>query len=81
MGFNTTRAINMVVNLYEKTDAITIFDAPHSYFGRWSCQYCRCSVARESWASIKTNGQSGYLSILSEMHRHTFTITQAVLGN
>ena len=63
MGFDTTKAINMVVNFYEKTNANTIFDAPHSYFGRWSCQYCRCSVARDSWASIETNCHSDKLSV------------------
>jgi hypothetical protein len=32
VGFGTTNVINMVVNLYEKTNAITIFDIPYPYF-------------------------------------------------
>ena len=55
MGFDTTNAINMVVNFHEKTDVIIIFGAPHPYFGRGSCQYSRCGIARNSCAGIKTN--------------------------
>ena len=70
----------MVVNLYEKTNAITIFDIPYPYFeGELSVS----SAQRRTWLPGKFRNLLSKHQVvrMSEMHVREFTIMWAVSGH